>query len=202
MNESIIAVVEDSDKVLLQMIATAENADTIQTAKDAAKLLITLRYQLCKQLFQDLPAEFAKKIAESSVAAEENVSAMVYGEIEFSSFFNILQVVAPKLGDTIVDLGHGTGKALIASFILYGPMFSRIHGVDIVPELVEESRRRLDKLHQVAEDPSHLYYNFINCCRSGRNLDEVITIEVGDLLSESLVFDWTTAGAYSCHIVI
>jgi hypothetical protein len=37
-------------------------------------------------------------------------TSLTYGEVDFYSFANILEKANPKLGETFVDLGHGTGK--------------------------------------------------------------------------------------------
>lgn len=190
-SEIALEMLSGPDKQLYEIVTKSEPVEDIHTI-EIPKLLITYRYQLCKQIFQDLPAEFAKKLVESTQAAEDNLSAKVYGEIEFASFFNMLQICDPKRGDTIVDLGHGSGKALVAGLILYGHLFSRIHGIDIVPEIVEESSRRISKLQRIIDDEG-LYSPFLSSCLEGRALHDVVTVETGDMLTENLAFDWTQA---------
>lgn len=200
--DDLIQRVSEPDRVLLELAISLQKAESFSSLHDVAQFLLSLRYQLCKQFFQDLPADVAKKLVESTVTANETVSAKVYGEIEFSSFFSILQELRPKQGDSIVDIGHGTGKALIAALILCGSNLSRIHGVDIVPEVVEESRRRIQKVDEYIADPSNTYSQFLKSCLGGRSLTDVVTVETGDLLSDELEFDWTGAGMIESLVIV
>jgi SAM-dependent methyltransferase len=191
--EILPATLSAADKALYEVSIKQRSVDETRAVDiDIPKILIMTRYQLCKQLFHDLPAEFAKKMVESTQAAEDNLSAKVYGEIEFASFFSILQACEPKNGDVFVDLGHGSGKALIAALILCGQLFSRIHGIDIVPQIVEESSRRINKVQSMI-DNNDPYKQFLESCLNGRDIHEVVTVETGDLLLEELSLDWTSA---------
>lgn len=42
-------------------------------------------------------------------------SSLVYGEIDFFSFAAIMEKVEPQPGELFVDLGHGTGRAVVAA---------------------------------------------------------------------------------------
>jgi hypothetical protein len=42
-------------------------------------------------------------------------SSLVYGEIDFFSFAAIMEKVNPAPGELFVDLGHGTGRAVVAA---------------------------------------------------------------------------------------
>lgn len=202
--DSLLACLSAPDRALLSSFKNETNEPW--TSYTAAKSVMTLRNQLCKQIYHDLPPEIAKKIAESSATASEHLSAKVYGEIEFAAYFNVLQQCSPCENTTIVDLGHGTGKALIAAFALYGDKLRKIHGIEIVPELLEESRRRIQMMETISLEQisSNIgsFQPFLRESLAGRSLPEVITVEYGDFLLENCEYDWTQAGNELLHNLI
>lgn len=46
---------------------------------------------------------------------------LVYGEIDFFSFAAIMEKVGPEPGEVFVDLGHGTGRAVVAAVSSHAP---------------------------------------------------------------------------------
>jgi hypothetical protein len=127
--------------------------------------------------------------------------SLVYGEIDFFSFANILERSSPKQGDVFVDLGkitkfgcwpilpfcsgHGTGKGLICAALLYGPVLSKCYGVEIVPELQAISVNTVKKYEDEIL-PLPLFAHHRNCS---------IVAEEGDLLADEYKH-WTDAGAF------
>eukprot|EP01041_Mallomonas_annulata_P009260 gene9260-19221_t len=96
-------------------------------------------YRLWTEIYENLSTEKAKLLAKSNPTAIENLalekSSLVYGEIDFFSFLDILQRVSIIKGETLVDLGHGTGRGLICASLLYGCVLKELHGIEILPEL-------------------------------------------------------------------
>ena len=97
------------------------------------------------QIFTNAPVEKAKQIAKTfademtaSNTLETKLPSLTYGEIEFFSFLNIIQRCCPTKGDVFIDLGHGTGRALIAAALLFGSQFSKLYGVELIPGLQNE----------------------------------------------------------------
>jgi hypothetical protein len=137
--------------------------------------------------------EIVKGTAKDAVEQMGNESSqklsLVYGEIDFFSFANILDRAAPKQGDTFVDLGHGTGKGIICAALMYGPLLKECYGMEIIPELntisVNTAQRFRD---EILTQP--LFENHRNC---------TITVEEGDLLAEEYS-RWTDAG--NAYIVV
>lgn len=65
-------------------------------------------------------------------------SSFTYGEVEFVSFAKILSACDVRPGETFVDLGSGTGKALyVAAMGGYG--FDRCVGIELLPGLHQEA---------------------------------------------------------------
>ena len=116
-------------------------------------------HALFVELFQSITTDKAKLLAKESVqrmGLNLTNTALVYGEIDFSSFASILERVNPRAGSVFVDLGHGTGKALICASLLFGNIFSRIHGIEILDSLYENSVDVLERYQTMrAADPSY-----------------------------------------------
>lgn len=72
--------------------------------------------------------------------------SMVYGEIEFYAFAQLLQLAEPKPGEIFYDLGSGSGKAVFAADLLYD--LQKCCGIEILPALVQLSRECLNSLQQ------------------------------------------------------
>jgi len=59
--------------------------------------------------------------------------------VNFFSFAVILEVANPPKGALFVDLGHGTGRAVLAAALLRGHMLDECRGVEVLPALVHAS---------------------------------------------------------------
>jgi hypothetical protein len=105
------------------------------------------------------------------------VKSLVYGEVEYDSFVEILMVAnqgLEKRTSKFVDLGHGTGKALcIAGFITD---FDDYVGIEFIPGLYHVSIKVLDSFNK-------------SCMRS--LIKPKFTIIEGNFLSDK--YDWTDA---------
>lgn len=65
----------------------------------------------------------------------EDDDELAYGEVELLSFWEMLrELVAPQPGETFLDLGSGTGRAVIAA-ALGLPTLNRCLGIELVPSL-------------------------------------------------------------------
>lgn len=176
-----------------------------------AKKSTDICFQIFKAVFVDLSTDKAKQSIENNPNFKAN-HTFTYGDIEFSSFVNILQRCEPRKGDIFVDLGHGTGRALVAASIMYGTTLSKIRGIELLTELVELSKQKVD-LYNKLMDSSPYNEMFApnvssNNTRGGMEgetgcAEELrcdISIEEGDFLVDSMnsadsdTFDWTTAG--------
>jgi hypothetical protein len=188
-----------------------------QVSRKVASYSMDAKRQIFNEVFASMPVDSAKKLAknaekyrdEEAVSADTILSGEVYGEIEFPSFANILQRCMvhmisseytsnnPKL--VFVDLGHGTGKSLIALSLLYGDKFSEAHGIEYAHGLYEESLKRIEHYLKSTENSSWFEKSME---RSPGNVCKLIAHE-GDFFStsqennnnsEPIPFDWTTAG--------
>ena len=68
---------------------------------------------------------------------------MIYGEVDYSSFYRVLRKINPSPGGIFYDLGSGTGKAVFAARLTQD--FSRCAGVEILQGLHTQARSVLDR---------------------------------------------------------
>lgn len=106
-----------------------------------------------------------------------NESCLVYGEVEFNSFAEILDFALSGLlkRNKFVDLGHGTGKALVIAGALYD--FETLCGCEIIEGLYEIS--------QTAQS------QFIQQSYSKLLIPPNLSLTFGSFLNQT--FDWSDA---------
>lgn len=64
----------------------------------------------------------------------------VYGEIEFLSFYHILEKIQPQAGEVFYDLGSGSGKAVFAAALSFD--FSKVCGIELLPALHRKAQEQ------------------------------------------------------------
>lgn len=166
-----------------------------------AKTSIDMGLELFNKVFSGLSTDYAKQSIKTNPLLQANHS-FTYGDVEFSSFVNILQRCEPKKGDVFVDLGHGTGRALVAAHIVYGTTLSTIHGIELLSELVDLSHQSVSRYNTLLQ--SEPYSELFGGAGSGTS---AISIEEGDFLKDSNNgdgenrVDWIKAGTQS-HIEV
>lgn len=65
------------------------------------------------------------------------MQSLIYGEVEFHSFYRILRKVNPAPGGIFYDLGSGTGKAVFAARFVCD--FARCIGIEILDGLHKQA---------------------------------------------------------------
>ena len=91
-----------------------------------------------------------KLLVFSSTPAEalSHVGSHTYGEVSAEGFAEILQLVQPHAGEVFVDLGSGTGKAVLTAAALHP--FAKAVGVEFVAALHEASTRLVADFQKLA----------------------------------------------------
>lgn len=79
----------------------------------------------------------SKNERESKDLTEEK--SLIYGEVEFSSFYRVLRKINPPAGQIFYDLGSGTGKALFVARLTQD--FSKCIGIEILHSLHCQAER-------------------------------------------------------------
>jgi len=108
------------------------------------------RQALYDEIFGSFPAFHGKHVSRSARdAAGLSASTLVYGEIEYASFYLTLEKISSRLGsehgvmaepqnDVFYDLGSGVGKPTIAAALSFP--FGRCVGLEVLQPLVDASR--------------------------------------------------------------
>lgn len=152
------------------------------------KMSLDNSFSIYTRMFEHITTEDAKRLVKTSapvVARTEPSVSLTYGEIDFFSLSCILEKLGIKKGDVFVDLGHGTGKALICASLLYGTKISQCIGMELIPELYQISVGVVDTYRSMIATDSSRFGTETMC--------DIRVIE-GDILGPD--YDWTTAGQF------
>ena len=113
--------------LIKSFVGTTVKPDDISDFKrrlsiEIAKFIYLEANSLFSTVFKDFSSERSKDLAKKNVrrlADSNNVdeadklNSKVYGEVELFSLCNLLERADIQKGDTLYDLGHGTGKAMV-----------------------------------------------------------------------------------------
>lgn len=207
-------IVESDDETRLAFATVVrENIENVRNGRmdstvfftEALKFISHSLLEYCYKVFAivffGLSTEISKRKVEEFLASGgiQGSASLVYGEVDFRSFVNILERVGPQPESVFVDLGHGTGKALIASSLMFSRYFKRIHGVELLPSLYEDSISVLESYKSLLTEPQ---FSFIGEC----NANTTISICQGDFLADCSEigehYDWTLAGRQQLELAI
>lgn len=70
----------------------------------------------------------------------------IYGEIDFLSFYTLLERTSPSTQDVFYDLGSGSGKAVLSAALFFN--VNKSIGIELLPPLYEQSSTQLEKAIQ------------------------------------------------------
>ena len=70
----------------------------------------------------------------------------IYGEIDFLSFYTILERSSPSTQDVFYDLGSGSGKVVLSAMLFFN--VNKSIGIELLPPLYEQSNTQLEKAIQ------------------------------------------------------
>ncbi|CAM9263907.1 unnamed protein product [Scytosiphon promiscuus] len=101
--------------------------------------------QLLKWLYstRDAKLDGTKLSMEYRARLEGDTKPLTYGEVHVPDFLSILELVKPKDGEIFVDLGSGTGKAVLAAACGF-PEFSKYcMCIELVPGLADAAAEHL-----------------------------------------------------------
>lgn len=107
----------------------------------------SIHYDRCYRIFTKLyedTSPVSLSMTERREKGLENDSSLTYGEVNFYSFVQILELAAPKEGEIFYDLGSGAGKAVFIAGLVFD--FTKVCGVEKLDSLYQMSTTALDKL--------------------------------------------------------
>jgi SAM-dependent methyltransferase len=105
-------------------------------------------FALYNDLFFDTSLEVGKALSKSERDTQdlnENKS-LIYGEVDYSSFYKVLRKINPAPGSTFYDLGSGTGKAVMAA--RFAQDFGRCVGIEILETLHGQASKIADRFNK------------------------------------------------------
>lgn len=70
----------------------------------------------------------------------------IYGEIDFLSFYTLLERTCPSTQDIFYDLGSGSGKAVLSAMLFFN--VNKSIGIELLPPLYEQSMKKEMELFQ------------------------------------------------------
>lgn len=86
------------------------------------------------------------------VLADPMDTSFTYGEIDWFSFASLLERAAPQRGDVFIDVGSGSGRALIAAALLHGHRFRQCIGIELLPGLHHLARESVARYARMIEN--------------------------------------------------
>lgn len=93
---------------------------------------ISKKITLFNEIFSKIDGFTASKTARTNLNLLSD-SALTYGEVEFNSFQEIIQLANPKKGEVFYDLGSGTGKPVFIAALCFE--FSACKGIELLEPL-------------------------------------------------------------------
>jgi Histone methylation protein DOT1 len=76
--------------------------------------------------------------------------SLIYGEVEFKSFYRVLRKINPQPGLVFYDLGSGTGKAVFLARLTQD--FSKCIGIEVLHSLHNQARKIVDRYNKDYRD--------------------------------------------------
>jgi SAM-dependent methyltransferase len=130
---------------------------------------------LYNELFFDTGLEVGKQLSKSERDLNDlnEEKSLIYGEVDYTSFYRVLRKINPPAGSTFYDLGSGTGKAVFLARLTQD--FGRCVGIEILESLHIQGKKIVDRYNKK-------YRNYL---ATGLSLQA--SLHQGSLLE----FDWS-----------
>eukprot|EP01038_Epipyxis_sp_PR26KG_P014928 gene14928-20080_t len=119
---------------ILQKFESKESGDS-SFLEQIHELIMDEAQSLYDDLFFDTTLEVGKTLSKGERDDKKLTSekSLIYGEVEFSSFYRVLRKINADAGKVFYDLGSGTGKAVFAARLTQD--FSKCIGIEILHSL-------------------------------------------------------------------
>lgn len=128
--------------------------------------------------------------------ALSHVGSHTYGEISADGFAQVLAIAAPQPGEVFVDLGSGTGKAVLVAAALYP--FSKVIGIEFVAPLHEASVRLMAHFREKIAQELELYAGTRRPPETEMLLGDVTSIDWGLLAQNTSSSPCVVFAACTC----
>lgn len=114
--------------------------------------------RLLATLYQDINSAQISKSDRKRFGLDQD--AYIYGEIQFLSFFYLLEKIAPKPQEIFYDLGSGSGKAVFAAALFFD--LTKACGIEKLPTLVKTAESLVPKIKSLDPTQRTAQIEFIN----------------------------------------
>lgn len=143
------------DARLSPLVAKFETSGAGENASfldDLHELVAAETLALFDELFADTSLEVGKALSkgerEQKQLSEEK--SLIYGEVEFASFYRVLRKINADPGLIFYDLGSGTGKAVMAARMTQD--FSKCIGIEILQSLHNQAEKIVTRFNESFKD--------------------------------------------------
>jgi hypothetical protein len=124
----------------------------------------------------------------------------IYGEIDYLSFYTILEQAGLSDRDVFYDLGAGSGKAVFTASLFFN--VSKSYGIELLPPLYNQANARIEKAKQLFENTNNktekkylqqissiqfINHNFLSYDFSDADIIYVAATCLGDSTWENLI---------------
>eukprot|EP00607_Mallomonas_marina_P010066 CAMPEP_0182417376 /NCGR_PEP_ID=MMETSP1167-20130531/1836_1 /TAXON_ID=2988 /ORGANISM="Mallomonas Sp, Strain CCMP3275" /LENGTH=465 /DNA_ID=CAMNT_0024590893 /DNA_START=53 /DNA_END=1450 /DNA_ORIENTATION=- len=165
------------DPRLLELLRRFESKETGDNAfmESIHDLIEDESHSLYNELFSDTTLELGKTLSkeERDMKNLNDEKSLIYGEVDYTSFYRVLRKINPVAGGVFYDLGSGTGKAVFAARLTQD--FVRCAGVEVLHGLHKQGQEVLTKYN----------CNYRQFLCSGQS--QQVVLHEGSLLE----FDWS-----------
>lgn len=177
------------EAVILKKLPISENCNpgAVQVIQALMREKLRIVGELAASIYNSISTEKVKLEVKQSLGdltpEEFKSSSLVYGDIDFNSFANILIRADVQKNDVFVDLGSGTGRAVVYATLLMGDKLKKSYGIEILPLLHEYAMKGIESMHQkFREQPDLFQYHLTDT-----------SVEKGDFLDDNNALDWSTS---------
>ena len=132
---------------LLEKFEKKESGDS-DFMEQLHTLIETESLALYNELFYDTSLEIGKTLSKDERDSNDlnEDKSLIYGEVDFASFYKVLRKVNPAPGSTFYDLGSGTAKAVFIARLTQD--FGRCLGIEILEGLHSQAVKIVDRYNK------------------------------------------------------
>ena len=132
---------------LLEKFENKESGDSSFMEK-LHDLIETEALALYNELFFDTSLEVGKTLSKEERDDNDlnEDKCLIYGEVDFTSFYKVLRKINPAQGSTFYDLGSGTAKAIFIARLTQD--FGRCLGIEILEGLHSQACRIVERYNR------------------------------------------------------
>lgn len=97
---------------LISAFEEKQAAGDVSFLEKIHELIVSEAQSIYDDMFSDTSLEVGKMLSkkEREIKNLNDEKSLIYGEVEFASFYRVLRKINPKPGLVFYDLGSGTGK--------------------------------------------------------------------------------------------